>query len=974
MKTVIAYALVVGSLLVGTGLASPAGPYSDLTLSPDAPSTRTVIDELFWQSRFLEDAHFSVPVNVYTQYVREAITGPAEPLPPVAIIATEGIYQYTNVNRREAKLEVQITFDVLDTRKLKDGVKLLSDKFEWRDIKLNGQAAKLHQHDGFWRFYPSQPGNYVLKATHLLGVRARLAGGAALHILRTSRTILRIEGPSDKYIAKVGGENSAIRPVKGKRMDGEIALRPRDVLTIHVQRADRERFHRATQYRISGEVAWNFETGSQQVTAVLNVKILGSDTDSMSLTLPANAEKVSVTGPDLRDSQISRVTAKVFFRGKISGQTRLRVSYEIPTRGESQKLQAISVRNGQWENGTLVVTSTIGTSEVLDESKVGLTEISLGDIPPPARAIMTGPAVLAYKITSRRWSVGVELLDLGEFALQESIADLGHFQAMLRDDGSLICKVKYEIRNRNRQFVRLDLPAGSRILLAAVNETPAPVSPVEGQADAYMLPLIRSKASIMGLVSFPLEIVYVCRVEKFASSGKAQIPLARIDLPVAYSWCELYVPEGMDVDEWSGPMRRVKTYSSETATAHMSYGRAELADGYKLENRNLPSTVAIAQPAPKGTLSLPSPVMQPKPHKPPSAKPFADVYIGGRFRSVSSLSASKAAVLGQNYFRAGKDFYELGDYANAESSLNKVVELAPQTPEAQNAKRLLANIKLARGQAKLHSRSQRAAGAQVRRKQKGSSRKLYERQSEYISKGAQAAAEGRYEEARVQLQAAKSVTLRLEKAGALDAQQRRSLGKLEAEIVAAEESVPLLGKPPVISRHFYRSAGRERVSHAGRGSRPAPSPRPSSMPGRRGRGRTIMLGQRVPIIASSQITSREISGTDDVTARRSRQIAVLGKRLNELREAQKFNQALEVARQIRTIDPQNKWAGNQVQLLQQMSEMKRSQRDMQFVAGTVVLDVISWPSSPLIRWIKSGSVPRPGKSGVSCALTSPARR
>ena len=48
-----------------------------------------------------------------------------------------------------------------------------------------------------------------------------------------------------------------------------------------------------------------------------------------------------------------------------------------------------------------------------------------------------------------------------------------------------------------------------------------------------LLPLIRSKPSIQGLVSFPVELVLVYRVGALAGGDAARVPLPRIDLTLS---------------------------------------------------------------------------------------------------------------------------------------------------------------------------------------------------------------------------------------------------------------------------------------------------------------------------------------------------------------------------------------------------------------------------------------------------------
>ena len=51
--------------------------------------------------------------------------------------------------------------------------------------------------------------------------------------------------------------------------------------------------------------------------------------------------------------------------------------------------------------------------------------------------MLAGPAGMAYEITSRSWSATLDVIDLGRFAVTESIADLAHYTLALFEDGSI---------------------------------------------------------------------------------------------------------------------------------------------------------------------------------------------------------------------------------------------------------------------------------------------------------------------------------------------------------------------------------------------------------------------------------------------------------------------------------------------------------------------------------------------------------
>ena len=905
------------------------------TVRADDPDRRTVIREMLDRSRLLEDAHFTVPVELYLRYARQRAAPPAAPPPPVPVIAEEGAYHLRISDGREVRLAARLRLIVLD-RAGAVSIDVLSHDPPWEEVKVNGAAARLPIVDGFLLFAPDKPGIYEITAEAPLGKLAPEGRQLRVAIAKTVRTLLRFDAPGAWDVSGDQRDTRKIRGESGKGTHGQLALTPRTELVVRIKPFQEER-ERPPRYRFGGDVVWNFDAGVRRVAARLDVAILGGRSERIDLTLPRTAERVSIDGPDVREVRLSPGAASVFLRGKIADKTRLNVRYELPAgEGGAERIERIEIRDGSWSGGTLVVTNTAGASEVLPGSMNGLRELTVSEIPASAGAILQGQPVLAYEITSRRWSAEVELIDLGEFALRESIADLAHFRVLLTRDGTMLCKVRYEIRNRGRQFLRIELPAGSQVLAGRVNDKSQPVSPA-GEPDTWLLPLVRSTASVMGLVSFPVEVVFLSRTTPVEGHTAATLPLPRVDLPIAYAWAELYAPDGMAVRKWSGPMRSVEQYSSETAIAHLGYGRGELAEGYEPRHRDLPvlNKVPIIEAAK------------------PTTAPAGRITLHG---------GDASAILGRNYFRAGAEFYQRSDYNNARESLQKVLELSPKSTEAANAKRLLANIKLLRGELALDTRAQRAAGRTVRHELHEANVELLRRQRQYVTAGEALARAGKDEEARTQLQAAEATTRQLAARGVKVGRTSNALIRLQMQMQAtdAREQVrtqrlrerveklkaggqyerALEESKKLRRRRGYRGgdeigremeelavlAAKKRSSHTSGEHLSVPRLDEGGVPvvGRLfGRAYVSDLESAIQDPTPYDTT---VSALEPDAQRAGQTIAALTTRAQELLSEQRYGQSLEVVRQILKLDPDNAWARSRVDLLEEFALLQENRK------------------------------------------------
>ena len=792
------------------------------------PSRDDFVRALMQRSRLIDDVQFQLPVEIYRLYLAERAE--ASEKAPAAFIIEQGRYGVTLDEKNRPSLRVELSVRVLDPAECRE-IPVLSAALAWDEVTVNGQASKLAEKDGWLQLMPDKAGVYSIAAAAKLGRtwvdKARIVLAATPSV----RTVAKFDAPG-KWRVSAGGSARALDGAAEGGTHVELPLVPTRRIDIAWTRPVTLP-PRPSRYELSGAIAWNIDAGRQQVAARMNVRILGSATDRLALSVPPGALRCEIAGPDVREMRLSAGSAAVFLRGPVTGQTRLDVSYELPIGAAAVKpLAAPAVADGHWAGGTLVVTDTAGSSELLAGDIRGLREIHASDIPAEARGILAGKPVLAYAITSRDFDTSVEVLDLGEFALRESIADVAHYQVLFRPDGSVMCKIDYEIRNRTRQFLRVHLPAGSRVLSARVNDVPKVLTPVSGESDASLLPLIRSKASVKGLVSFPVQIVVLYRAAALGRRGLAELPLPTIDLPIAYGWCDLYAPAGMKVRQWGGPMRKVEQFSSETAVASLSYGSAELAEGYRQEDRvktvkapkptpaliktgpaepppapttparpGFDVTGAVTLPTTQPARARPQPVASDEPRQnvllvpdtPPGQPAPARVVQQQTIATTvevpegGTLLVGGQSLLAQNYFRAGKAYYDKGDYANAAESLSNVRRMAPGSIEATNAGRLLANIDVVHGEAKAASREEKALGKKVQAEIGGQNLVLEQRQTKLLEQAGEALKSKDLAQAQASYEAAEGLGLKLLAQGASKGEQTVRMSQARKQLDRLDE-------------------------------------------------------------------------------------------------------------------------------------------------------------------------------------------
>ena len=750
--------------------AALAGPREDLGREilrrvPDWPGTEVAI-----------------PISVYEQYLRELMRGPVPPQPPQVVWVERASYRF-NVTETEAEIETAMEIVCLPGTGPR-GVRLLPTDLAWREAAVDGRKTDLRRADDGWlHFEAAEPGRFrvVARAT----VKPMTAGDERTLEFGTppaAWTTCTVDAAGAWDVRFSRSPLAIVGTDAGTR--GTVGLAAGDGLQV-AWRRPAPPVHRAAQIAVSSQVGWTVADGVHQVRAVLDVRLWGGEAAELAVTLPPGAERVSITGPDVREVQVQPPRARVFLRGAITQRTRLDVAFEAsrPATGR-MSLAAFGIEGANLRGGTLAIAGGAG-GVLLEMESPGLVPMALADLPDETRALLTGPPVYAYSL-SGRWEAQVDLVGMSEFPVRETLVDSALYTVLYRPDGRVMTKVIYEVRNRAQQYMAVDLPAGAQIVVARVAEVQRNLA--RGPGQTVYVPLEKSVLTTAGLVSFPVEVVYVMAAEPLGRRGRFRLALPRTDLPVAYARCALMLPDGMKTGEWGGVLRLAQTWSSETANIEFEYGTGHLAAGVPEKPAVRRAPAPKTKPKPPGLIAvlggffakpdLQAPAVLPPPETPPEAPERERARADEDERTM----AQGRIVQGKNLYRAGVDYYQRNDYAKARDLFSQVIVAAPQSLEADNARKYLGNVEVALGLGLKDEKSDRGLRATAKAVQKGQQMANVEerdRQKELLSQAQEALRRGDEEQAEAAYKVAVNLSGKLQTRGE-EAQEQKAVVR-EAE-------------------------------------------------------------------------------------------------------------------------------------------------------------------------------------------------
>ena len=208
------------------------------------------------------------------------------------------------------------------------------------------------------------------------------------------------------------------------------------------------------------------------------------------------------------------------------------------------------------ETGALAV-DVLGAGEISDRQARGLEPADpseLGDLV----AGRESPSMIAFRLrplagTEAR-SLNVTVIRYAPQAVLVANVEEARYRALVSEDGRLLVEARYAVRNNQRGFLKVTMPAGSTLWSADVSGRP--IRPAVAEAGAVLLPLEKGRTTEEA-PSFVVGLVYFQGGERapWIDKGRAQLDLPALDLPVSRTGVELHYPPHFRIEPQTGPFR-----------------------------------------------------------------------------------------------------------------------------------------------------------------------------------------------------------------------------------------------------------------------------------------------------------------------------------------------------------------------------------------------------------------------------------
>ena len=294
---------------------------------------------------------------------------------------------------------------------------------------------------------------------------------------------------------------------------------------------------------------------STQVTTSVRLEVTQGLARQAVVALPQGLVVNQVAGATVADWNVDAGALTVTFLEPVIGDAAFVISAEVRTpRDGAIAIPLVRMPEADRETGGVAV-DVVGAGEIAERQPRGLEPADptdLGDIV----AGRESPSMAAFQYTPLKGTAPRTLtVNVSRYTLQAVLVatvEEARYDALLGEDGKLLVRARYAVRNNQRSFLAVTLPPQAVLWSASLGERP--VRPGLSADGGLLLPLEKGRAGTEA-PTFVVELTYLQRAAAWSEKGDAHVELPAADLPIARTGLTLHYSPNYAIDPRPGAFR-----------------------------------------------------------------------------------------------------------------------------------------------------------------------------------------------------------------------------------------------------------------------------------------------------------------------------------------------------------------------------------------------------------------------------------
>ena len=291
-----------------------------------------------------------------------------------------------------------------------------------------------------------------------------------------------------------------------------------------------------------------------QVAASVRVEVVQGLAQDVALALPAGLVVNEVNGPTVADWQVADGMLRVRLLEPVSSETTFVVNGETRTAREGRlTVPIVRMPAAERESGGIAV-DVVGAGEIVERQASGIEPADPSELGEFV-AVRQSPSLIAFRFrplagTDAR-ALSVTVMRYTPQAVLVANVEEARYRVLAAEERILV-EARYAVRNNQRSFLKMSLPANATVWSAVVDGQP--IRPGVGDDNAVLLPLGKGRAGEDAPTS-AVTVVYLQRQGARPEDERLSIDLPVLDLPISRTGVRLFYPPRLQLTPEPGVFR-----------------------------------------------------------------------------------------------------------------------------------------------------------------------------------------------------------------------------------------------------------------------------------------------------------------------------------------------------------------------------------------------------------------------------------
>ncbi|MDD3146730.1 MAG: prepilin-type N-terminal cleavage/methylation domain-containing protein [Candidatus Riflebacteria bacterium] len=310
----------------------------------------------------------------------------------------------------------------------------------------------------------------------------------------------------------------------------------------------------------------HFKEGFVSGINTFDLKIMGGNgIASVSFQIPEKIRVLKVENKLIEDWKLDEASRRleVVFKSKIRGSTELTIEFEEDIQNlkdENYLIPEIVPLEVEQSWGILGIGCIQALEISVSGAPQGYTPIVAAEFLKDWSRERPEKTPYAFKFLKHPNSIALSISRPEDIEQQTAVIDRAEAMTLLNEEGYLLTRVVYEVRNNSEQFLKVRLPQVGSATTELWSTQAAGLSVRTGfdaEHGVYNIPIVRSAVERGESKPFPVEIVYAIKLgTQLAAFNQTYMELPSAHLPISeLSWI-VYLPEGYELMREKGNVDR----------------------------------------------------------------------------------------------------------------------------------------------------------------------------------------------------------------------------------------------------------------------------------------------------------------------------------------------------------------------------------------------------------------------------------